>query len=199
MEQTNTPDAAAIAAKEAKELAAKQKAETAAAKKVEAAEKKAAADKAKADAKAEKEAKAKAEKDAAAEKLAADAQAKADAIQAKKDKVAADKAAKEQAKLDAKAAKEANKMPEQNGVRRPKPEGLCGRAWALADKLSADLGSPVPVATLLTAAVPEGLNEGNVKTEYARWRKFNGVTGRIVPPAPVVAPSSDAGAGAPAA
>jgi hypothetical protein len=44
----------------------------------------------------------------------------------------------------------------------------------------------VPIANLIEAnsklAAP--LNEGNVRAEYARWRKFNGVVGRISAPAP---------------
>lgn len=106
------------------------------------------------------------------------------------DKVKADKAEKlEQTKIDKKAEverkaaeREANRMPEQNGVRRPKPATLCGKAWALADKLSAEMNQAVPVKALLVAAAAEGLNEGNVKAEYARWRKFNGVTGRVTSP-----------------
>lgn len=96
-----------------------------------------------------------------------------------------------QAKKDlAKEAKEAeakaNAMPEQNGVRRPKPDTLCGRAWALFDKASQLLQQPVPVNFAITIAEKFGLNEGNVKTEYARWKKFNGVEGRIDIPLPEV-------------
>ena len=100
-------------------------------------------------------------------------------IKAKKE---AEKAAKIKAKEDAKAAKEANRQPEQNGVRRPGPNGLCGRVWGLADKLSADLGQPVPVADLLKAGEADGLNAANIRTEYARWKKFHGLAGRIVKP-----------------
>lgn len=89
---------------------------------------------------------------------------------------------KEEEKARKEAEREANRMPEQNGIRRPKPNTKCGRAWAIADELSQELGQPTPVAPLLERAVAEGLNEGNVKAEYARWRKFNGVTGRITLP-----------------
>lgn len=156
------------------ELTPEQVAANKAQAKADAAEKKAAAKKAEADAKAAAKEQEKADKlrlkEEATAKAKADREAKA---QAKKDEAAAKK-----------AAKEANRMPEQNGVRRPKPEGLCGQAWALADKLSAELGQPTPIKNLLEAAVAAGLSEGNVKTEYARWRKFNGVTGRVSLPAP---------------
>ena len=158
---------------------------------------------AKADAKAAKD-KEKADK-VAAEKLAK-AQAKEVAAKAKADKKAADdaakqaakdakaaasgnkeaeKAAKLKAKEDAKAAREAaklaNQMPEQNGVRRPKPATLCGQAWAVFDELSASKGSPVSIGESLAVTTPKGLVEGNVKAEYARWRKFFGITGRVAP------------------
>jgi hypothetical protein len=130
--------------------------------------------KAAADKKAEKEAKAAQRKQASETKKL---EKKAAAEKAKADK----KAAAEQKKADAKAAREASKMPEQNGVRRPKPEGLCGKAWAVFDKISADSGAPATIGASLLAAKEQGLNEGNVRAEYARWRKFYGITGRAAP------------------
>jgi hypothetical protein len=38
----------------------------------------------------------------------------------------------------------------------------------------------------------QGLNEANVRAEYARWRKFYGVTGRVAAPKPPAAPSAPA-------
>lgn len=144
--------------------------------------------KAKAEAKVqEKEAKAKARIDIVAGKKA---EKEAAAIERKKAQV--DKAAAKTAEKEARAAaKIANQMPMQNGARRPRPLTLCGQAWALADKLSADLGQPVPIKQLLEASKVEGLNEGNVRTEYARWRKFNGVTGRISLPKPEAKASTE--------
>ncbi len=139
---------------------------------------------------AEKTAKAEARALAAAEKKAAKEAAAAEK-KAVKEAAKAAKEAEKQAKLDAKAAavaakaaakaaKEADKMPEQNGVRRPRPGTLCGKAWEIADNISAKLGSPAPISDVLEIAVAEGLNPGNVKAEYARWRKYYGITGRIV-------------------
>lgn len=93
---------------------------------------------------------------------------------------------KAKAEADKVAEREANRMPEQNGVRRPKPTTKCGRVWEIADMLSATAGQPTPVKDLLETAKSEGLNEGNTKAEYARWRKFHGVSGRIVSPRPTV-------------
>ena len=161
--------AAAAAQKQAeKEAKAVAAAEAKAAKQAEREAKKAAAE-------AEKEA-GKAEREAAK-------QAKIHAKEAAKAAKEAAKAAKEQAKADAKAAKAASRQPEQNGIRRPGPEGLCGRVWGLADELSATLGQPVPIANLLEAGEAQGFNPSNIRTEYARWKKFHGLSGLITLPA----------------
>lgn len=115
---------------------------------------------------------------AKADKAEADKVAKAAAEQAKKDAAAA----KEAEKAAAKAAKEATKMPEANNVRRPKPETLCGQAWAVFDEVSAKNGQPASIKESLEVAKGRNLNEGNVRVEYARWRKFFGVTGRVQAP-----------------
>lgn len=74
-------------------------------------------------------------------------------------------------------------MPISNGIRRPKPETLCGQAWAIFDEVSAAKGSPAAIGECLPIAQERGLNPTNVRVEYARWRKFFGVTGRIENPA----------------
>lgn len=148
-----------------------------------AAEKKAKQEEKAAAAKLKKENDAKAREEAKAKKLAE--------AQATKDKREADKKAKADAKAAKIAERENSRMPEQNGVRRPKADTLCGKAWGIADELSGKLGQPVPIANLLEATNAAGLNEGNVKAEYARWRKFHGVTGRVALPkaeAPAPAP-----------
>jgi hypothetical protein len=167
------------------EQIAANKAEADAKKKLEqetkAAEKKVKADEKAAAAKLKKENDAKARDEAKAKKLAE--------AQAVKDQREADKKAKADAKAAKVAERENSRMPEQNGVRRPKADTLCGKAWGIADKLSASLGQPVPIANLLEATTAEGLNEGNVKAEYARWRKFHGVTGRVALPKPAETPA----------
>lgn len=121
------------------------------------------------------------------------AQALVDGIEATvkgfKEKVRAAKLAEKEAEKAAEkaareAAKEANRMPEQNGVRRPQPETSCGKAWALMDQISAKLGQPAPISHVLAIAGRHGLNTDTVKTQYARWKKFNNVTGRVALPVP---------------
>lgn len=139
-----------------------------------------------------------AEKAAAAAKKAqekAEAAAVKAAEKAQKDAVKAEAKAKKEAEVKAKAeakaqqdaAKESTKMPEQNGVRRPKPDGACGKVWTLADQLSSQLGQPVPIANLSAAASAVNINDSTIRTQYALWRKFHGITGRVALP---VAPAA---------
>ena len=155
---------------------------------------------------AEKAAKAQEKADKAA-KAKADKEAKAAADKAKKEAAAADREAKkaeEKAKKEAeKAAKEAAKvavkMPEQNGIRRPKPETETGKVWALADAISSSLGQPTPIANLLAQGQAAGLNDSTMRTQYARWRAFHGITGRVsLPVVPPVAPAAPAAPADPA-
>ncbi len=168
MTTEKTPEQLAAEAQAATQAAADKKAADKAAKAQASADKKAAADKEKAD-----------------KKAAADA-AKADA-KAKKE---AEVKAKAEAKVAADAAKESTKMPEQNGVRRPKPDGACGKVWAMADSLSAALGQPVPIANLSKDASAAGINDSTIRTQYALWRKFHGITGRVALPVANPAPAA---------
>lgn len=77
-----------------------------------------------------------------------------------------------------------SERPEQNGVTRPSPETLSGRAWAIYDELTAKTGSAALIGEALVIGRGEGLNVANMRTEHSRWRKFNGVAGRR-PPKPV--------------
>lgn len=119
-------------------------------------------------AKAEAKAKAKLEKQAAA----------LEAAERKKAEKEAKAEAKAKAKAEAEAKKVLAKMPEQNGIRRPKPETLCGQVWQVCDSLSEKIGKPVSIKAVLEAC-PEDFNVNNIRTEYARWKKFNGITGKV--------------------
>ena len=116
----------------------------------------------------------KAQREAAA-KVKKDAKEKAKAeLKAKRE---ADKAAKLAAK-PAKAPKV--EQPKQNDVTRPKAGTACAKLWGIFDSLSAKGGAPTPIAAALEQARAEGINDSTTRTQYARWRKFNGVSGRIV-------------------
>ena len=141
--------------------------------------------------KAEKTAAAKIEKETKA--AAAKAKKEADKVEREAKKLA-DKAAKDAEKAAKDAAKVAVKMPEQNGIRRPKDNTETGKVWGLADAISASLGQPTPIANLLKAGQDRGLNDSTIRTQYARWRAFHGITGRVsLPVAPVVPVAGDPG------
>lgn len=66
--------------------------------------------------------------------------------------------------------------PEQNGLKRPSKGSTCCIIWDTCDKLT----SPEHTCTsaeLFNAL--QGYNECTLRTQYARWRQFNGVTGRL--------------------
>lgn len=163
------------------------------------AEAKAKADAARAEAKAAKEA-------AAAQAKAAKELAKAEALKLKEAakleleaKKQAENAAKAEAKrlaaeekAKAKAAQASEKvkvvMPSSNGITRPRPEGSCGKVWAIADAISQRIGQPVPISMLAPECAAAGLNDATTRTQYARWKQFNGVFGPVAKPAaPAVA------------
>lgn len=98
---------------------------------------------------------------------------------------AADKAA-------AKAAKDAAKGPEQNGVRRPKTGTVIGRVWDILDAASAQKRAPATLADVKDAAAD--INGATLRTQYARWRKFNGVAGRVAATAAPAATEGQAAA-----
>lgn len=132
-----------------------------------------------------------AEKAAAAEAKEAKKAAKAQEKAEKQAQKEAATLARNEAKAAKAAQREQSKQPEQNGVRRPKPDGECGKAWALFDQLSQVKGAPVAAAEI-RAELAKGteLNEGNVKAEYPRWKKFHGLSGTIPPAAPLTPPAA---------
>lgn len=111
---------------------------------------------------------------------AAREQAKAERRAAREAKRAEAKALKEQHKAERAAEREAQRMPIQNGMRCPRPGTLCGRAWAIFDEVSARNGSPASIAESLELSRAQKLNDNMVRSNYYSWRKFNGVSGRIV-------------------
>ena len=75
--------------------------------------------------------------------------------------------------------------PEQNGVKRPSPGTVCARVWDLTASMSevSEFGiAHSKIATLsqvIKAAEALGINKFTARTQYARWRVFNGLTGRL--------------------
>ena len=67
--------------------------------------------------------------------------------------------------------------PEQNGLKRPSKGSTCCIIWDTCDKITAQKESTCTSAELFNAL--QGYNECTLRTQYARWRQFNGVTGRL--------------------
>ncbi len=179
-EQTAEQIEAARVAAEAKATADAAKAAVKAAKE----EAKKVADAAKAEAKAKADA-AKAEAKAAKDAAAASAKEAKEAAAAQ---AAADKAAKAAQAAETKAKVV---MPSQNGVTRPKADGACGKVWALADSTSQRLQRAVSISELITETTAAGLNDATTRTQYARWKTFNGIFGAVPKPAPVAVPAAE--------
>lgn len=107
----------------------------------------------------------------AAEKEAA-AAAKAAQKAEKEAAAAAKKAEKEAAKAAAKAAPK-EKQPEQNGITRPRADNVCGNLWAMYDDLFTATGAVPTMQVAIATASQLNINEHTIRTQYARWRKFN--------------------------
>lgn len=65
---------------------------------------------------------------------------------------------------------------EQNGLKRPSKGSTCALIWDTCDRISAE-GTTCTSAQLFAAC--NGLNDCTLRTQYARWRAFNGITGRL--------------------
>lgn len=66
--------------------------------------------------------------------------------------------------------------PEQNGLKRPSKGSSCCIIWDTCDKLTNE-DHTCTSAELFNAL--QGYNEFTLRTQYARWRQFNGITGRL--------------------
>ena len=66
---------------------------------------------------------------------------------------------------------------EQNGLKRPSKGSTCALIWDTCDRITSEQGSHCTSAQLFAAQ--NGLNECTLRTQYARWRQFHGITGRL--------------------
>ena len=67
----------------------------------------------------------------------------------------------------------------QNGIARPGEGTVSGRIWATADKISFDTKTVAPIAVLRDHPNLADVNEATLKTQYARWRQFHDISGRL--------------------
>jgi hypothetical protein len=69
---------------------------------------------------------------------------------------------------------------QRNGITRPAAESITGKVWAAADAISvANNGAPATIAAVKAHPTMTGVNDHTVKTQYARWRAFNNIKGRL--------------------
>lgn len=62
---------------------------------------------------------------------------------------------------------------EQNGVKRPKTNSITGIAWTTFDKMHAN-GTDFKI--IFEDLKKNGMNPSTIRTQFAHWRKFNGIT-----------------------
>lgn len=78
-----------------------------------------------------------------------------------------------------------------NGITRPHQNTTCGKIWGAADAVSAAQGgAPATIAQLKVHTAVALVNDHTLKTQYARWRKYNGVTGRVAAPVAAAQPAT---------
>lgn len=78
--------------------------------------------------------------------------------------------------------KAASTKVQQHGITRPGEGTVTGKVWTAADRLTTQRGNYASIAELKVDASLIGVNDHTIKTQYARWRAFNGVTGRVAKP-----------------
>jgi hypothetical protein len=79
------------------------------------------------------------------------------------------------AKTKAKADRAQN-----NNITKPADGTTTGSVWAAADEITAQTGSPASIAALKQHKAMRDVNLHTIKTQYARWRAYHGITGRVV-------------------
>ncbi|WP_298593606.1 hypothetical protein [uncultured Rothia sp.] len=70
-------------------------------------------------------------------------------------------------------------MPIRNGVRHPRPGTKAYVFWKLYTELSKEQRSPVAFGDARPHIDNLGMNLNSARLEYAEWRKFFGVSGRV--------------------
>jgi len=76
-----------------------------------------------------------------------------------------------------------------NNITRPASGTLTGTVWDVADEISKSHPgtTPATIAEIKADSRIRGMNDHTIKTQYARWRAYHGVRGRVALPTPVQA------------
>ena len=114
------------------------------------------------------------------------ADAKAAEKAAKEAFTAADKELKVAKKAKEKAEKPVKQKPAkaervvQNGMAYPADGTISKKLWDIFDAASAAKGSPAAITDVFATAQAAGVVDASIRAGYAHWRKFHGITGRVV-------------------
>lgn len=66
-----------------------------------------------------------------------------------------------------------------NGVTRPKAGTATGKVWEHSDRITASAKRTAARAEVMEAAKKDGVNDATIATQYGKWRRYNGITGRV--------------------
>lgn len=66
-----------------------------------------------------------------------------------------------------------------NNVTRPSAGTTCATVWDLCGEMTASKGSTVALSELVEEAIKRQINQFTARTQYARWRAFNGIKDRV--------------------
>jgi hypothetical protein len=69
--------------------------------------------------------------------------------------------------------------PMKNGISRPGSDTKTGKVWAVADAITATKNRPATIKELMASSELRGMADATIRTQYARWRGFNGISGRV--------------------
>ena len=73
----------------------------------------------------------------------------------------------------------APRVSNSQGITRPKSGTICAQVWEACDKHTATDNTPVSIAKLLADKNLAQVNNATLRTQYARWRAFNGIVGKV--------------------
>ena len=76
------------------------------------------------------------------------------------------------------AAAEPKWVPEvRNGQAERRPGSRGRQAWDICDAITARKGEPASAAEVVAEGIAIGMNPGQLRAAYAKWRKFHGLQG----------------------
>ena len=67
-----------------------------------------------------------------------------------------------------------------NEVRKPTDGTITGKVWEVATGISQNQNATATCLQVRTECDKLNINPATIATQYARWRKFHGITGRVV-------------------